>query len=80
VRVNVHSSRLCVWEISILTSPLQRRRLGQGIGVSLPLLPDRLAAQRHQDIPETVLPGLLEGVPVALRQWLRFPHDGAIAH
>jgi hypothetical protein len=32
------------------------------------LLPDRLTAQRYRDFPETVLPELLEDVPLAVRQ------------
>jgi hypothetical protein len=44
------------------------------------LLPDRLTAQRHHDFLETVLPGLLEDVPLAVRQRLWFQHDGAPAH
>jgi hypothetical protein len=32
------------------------------------LIPDRLTAQRYRDFPETVLPGLLEDVPLAVRQ------------
>jgi hypothetical protein len=31
------------------------------------LLPDRLTAQRYRDFLETVLPGLLEDVPLAVR-------------
>jgi hypothetical protein len=44
------------------------------------LLPDRLIAQRYRDFLETVLPGLLENVPLAVRQRLWFQHDGAPAH
>jgi hypothetical protein len=44
------------------------------------LLPDRLTAQRSRDFLETVLPGLLEDVPLAVRQRLWFQHDGAPAH
>jgi hypothetical protein len=44
------------------------------------LLPDRLTAQRYRDFLETVLPGLLEDVPLAVRQSLWFQHDGAPAH
>jgi hypothetical protein len=44
------------------------------------LLPDRLTAQQYSDILETVLPGLLEDVPLAVRQSLWFQHDGAPAH
>lgn len=40
-----------------------------------PLLPDRLL-----DFLETVLPGLLEDVPTAVRQRLWFQHDGAPTH
>jgi hypothetical protein len=36
------------------------------------LLPDRLTAQRYRDLLETVLPGLLEDVPLAVRQRLWF--------
>jgi hypothetical protein len=36
------------------------------------LLPDRLTAQRYCDFMETVLPGLLEDVPPAVRQRLWF--------
>jgi hypothetical protein len=44
------------------------------------LLPGRLTAQRYRDFLETVLPGLLEDVPVAVwpRWW--FQHDRAPAH
>jgi hypothetical protein len=47
-------------------------------------LPDRQSDQRHHDFHETVLPGLLEDIPQAVRQslWLqhnRFPvHYGEI--
>jgi hypothetical protein len=50
------------------------------IVVGLYLLPDRLTAQRYRDFLETVLPGLFEDVPLAVRQWLWFQHDGAPAH
>jgi hypothetical protein len=39
------------------------------------LLPDRLTAQRYHDFLETVLPGLLEDVPLAVRKSLWFQHD-----
>jgi hypothetical protein len=42
------------------------------------LLPDRLTAQRYRDFLETVLPGLLEDVPLAVRQRLWFQHDGRV--
>jgi hypothetical protein len=41
------------------------------------LLPERLTAQRYRDFLETVLPGLLEDVPLAVKHWLWFQHDGA---
>jgi hypothetical protein len=44
------------------------------------LLPDSLTVQRYCDFLETVLPGLLENVPLAVRQRLWFQHDGAPAH
>jgi hypothetical protein len=44
------------------------------------LLCDRLTAQRYHDFLETLLPGLLEDVPLAVRQILWFQHDGAPAH
>jgi hypothetical protein len=44
------------------------------------LLPDRLTAQRYRDFLGTVLPELLEDVPLAVRQMLWFQHDGAQAH
>jgi hypothetical protein len=44
------------------------------------LLPDRLTAQRYHGFLETVLPGLLEDVPLAVRQRLWFQHDRAPAH
>jgi hypothetical protein len=41
-----------------------------------PYLPhDRLTAQRYCDFLETVLPGLLVDVPLAVRQKLWFQHD-----
>jgi hypothetical protein len=43
------------------------------------LLPDRLTAQYH-DFLETVLPGLLEDVLLAVMQRFWFQHDGASAH
>jgi hypothetical protein len=43
------------------------------------LLPDTLT-QRYRDFLETVLPGLLEDVPLAVRQSLWFQHDQAPAH
>jgi hypothetical protein len=42
------------------------------------LLPDGLTAQRYRDFLETVLPGLLEDVPLMQRFW--FQHDGAPVH
>jgi hypothetical protein len=50
------------------------------IVVGLYLLPDRLTAQRYRDFLETVLSGLLEYEPLAVRQKLWFQHDGAPAH
>jgi hypothetical protein len=44
------------------------------------LLPGRLTAQRYRDFLKTVLPGLLEDVPLTVRQRLWFQHDGAPAH
>jgi hypothetical protein len=44
------------------------------------LLPDKLTAQRYRDILETVLPGLFEDVPLAVRQRTWFQQDGAPAH
>jgi hypothetical protein len=44
------------------------------------LLPDKLTAQQYRDFLETVLPGLLQDVPLAVRQRLWFQHDGAPAH
>jgi hypothetical protein len=44
------------------------------------LLPDRLTAQRYRDFLETVLPGLPEDVPLAVRQGLWFHQNGAPAH
>jgi hypothetical protein len=44
------------------------------------LLSERLTAQRYREFLETVLPGLLEDVPLAVRQRLWFQHDGARAH
>jgi hypothetical protein len=43
-------------------------------------LHDRLADQQHRDFLETVLPGLLEDVPLDVRQNLWFQRDGAPAH
>jgi hypothetical protein len=43
------------------------------------LLSDLLTAQRYRDFLETVLPGLLEDVPLAVRQRLWFQHEGAPA-
>jgi hypothetical protein len=43
-----------------------------GIVGALPWAPDRLAAQQYHDFLGTVLPGLLEDVPLALRQRLWF--------
>jgi hypothetical protein len=45
--------------------------------VGLYLLPYSLSAQRYRDLLETVLPRLLEDVPVAVRRRLCFQHDGA---
>jgi hypothetical protein len=42
------------------------------IAVGPYLLPERLTAQRYRDILETVLPGLLEDVPLSVRQGLWF--------
>jgi hypothetical protein len=44
------------------------------------LLPDRLSAQRCRDFLDTVLPGLLEVVPLAVRKSLWFQHDRAPVH
>jgi hypothetical protein len=44
------------------------------------LLSDMLAAQRYHDFLATVLPGLLEDVPLTVRQCLRFQENGASAH
>jgi hypothetical protein len=44
------------------------------------LLPDWLTNQRRRDFLETILPGLLKDVLIAVRQRLRFKHDGAPAH
>jgi hypothetical protein len=44
------------------------------------MLPDRLTDQRYRDFLETVLSGLLEGVPLAVWQRLWFQHDGAPGH
>jgi hypothetical protein len=41
---------------------------------------DRLTAQRYCDFLETVLPGLPEDVPLAVRQRLWLQNDGAPAH
>jgi hypothetical protein len=43
-------------------------------------LPARLTAERYCDFLETVLPRLLEEVPLAVRQRLWFHHDGVPAH
>jgi hypothetical protein len=40
------------------------------------LLPDRLSAQQYHDFLETVILGLLEGVPLSVRQRLWFQHNG----
>jgi hypothetical protein len=40
------------------------------ISLGLDLLPDRLTAYRHHSFMETVLPGLLEAVPVDVKQTL----------
>jgi hypothetical protein len=50
------------------------------IVVSSCLLCGRLTAQRCRDFLETVLQGLLEDVPAALRQRYWFLHDGAPVH
>jgi hypothetical protein len=44
------------------------------------LLPDRLTTQRYRDFLETVVPGLLEDVPLAVTQRLWFQHDRAPVH
>jgi hypothetical protein len=44
------------------------------------LLPDRLTGQWYCDFLETVVLGLLEDVPLAVRQRLWFQHDRAPAH
>jgi hypothetical protein len=43
-------------------------------------LPDRLTAQQYCDFLEIVLPELLEGVSLAVRQRLWFQHDRAPGH
>jgi hypothetical protein len=64
------SANLCV------SSPLQRNHFGcyrWGQGPYLP--PDTLTAQRYRDFIETVLPGLLGNLTLAVRQglWLGAP-------
>jgi hypothetical protein len=44
------------------------------------LLPDRVTAQRYRDSLGTVQPGLLEDVPLAVRQRLWFQHGGDPMH
>jgi hypothetical protein len=44
------------------------------------LLPDRLIGQLYRGLHENVLPGLHEDVPVHVRQYLWFQHDGAPAY
>jgi hypothetical protein len=44
------------------------------------VLPDRLNSQGYRDFMETILPGLFEDVPLAVRQRSWFQHDGAPAH
>jgi hypothetical protein len=44
--------------------------------MDLYLLPDRPIAQRCCDFLEAVLLGLLEGMPLAVRQRLQFHYDG----
>jgi hypothetical protein len=44
------------------------------------LLPDRVIAQRYRDFLEIIPLRLREDVPQAVRQNLRFPHGGALAH
>jgi hypothetical protein len=44
------------------------------------LLPDGLTTQRCRDFLETILQRLLKDVHIAVRQRLRFKHDGAPAH
>jgi hypothetical protein len=44
------------------------------------LLPDGLTAWWYYDFLVTVLPGLLEDVPLAVRERLWFQHSGAPAH
>jgi hypothetical protein len=41
------------------------------------LLPDRPTAQRYNDFLRAVQPGLVEDVPLAVRQKLWFQHNGA---
>jgi len=43
-------------------------------------LPPRLRGQTYADFLENNLPGLLEDVPLRLRETLIFQHDGAPAH
>jgi hypothetical protein len=44
------------------------------------LLPDRRSAQRHRDLRETVLLGLLQDVLLVVRQKLWFRYYGTPAH
>jgi hypothetical protein len=44
------------------------------------LLSGMLTAQQYRNYRETVLPGLLENMPLAVRQRLWFQHDWAPAH
>jgi hypothetical protein len=75
-RVNPHGNHKRVYQVR--SSDNVWAGVVGDIVVDLSLLSDRLAAQ-HRDFLETVLQGLLEGVPLAVRQSL-FQPDGAPAH
>jgi hypothetical protein len=52
----------------------------ENIVVGRCLLADRLTAQRYLDFLATLLPWLLEDVPLSVKQRLWFQHEEAPAH
>jgi hypothetical protein len=52
----------------------------RGIAVAPCLLHYRLTAEQFRELLETVLPGLLEDVPLTVRQRLWFRQDGELQH
>jgi hypothetical protein len=76
-RDNAHAIRKHGYEV--LSSVSVKAGIGN-IAVGPYLLPEGLTTQRYLEFLETRLQGLLEDVPLAVRQRLWLQHDGVPAH